>query len=320
MSQEIMKDPFDYCDSSSLASDDGRPNDQINNKLNLLLTNIERIDKNVLKLNQIIDMLVSKQTIIEITLSSINADYVNTREIIDKTETSCSKILSIIEERDLSYEHAIADAAQQIQTVTEKATNRHIFDQENYNHEISSNFVTTGDNHTYISGDVNNEPQETAGSVSMVVKAANDIIHAPFEPTVNNKRKTSENDLLQDINGPVPTLTITNPTTQESYQVYTEKYNRAKNAAETELLTGEKGFNHLLSFLFGAIFSNEELRESSINGTVKGTKSLCPQRVHTIDQHMYNIYGQRYSTYRQTKKFKDTINKKCCRLRGRLLD
>ncbi|CAF1470959.1 unnamed protein product, partial [Didymodactylos carnosus] len=172
----------------------------------------------------------------KLTLSSINTDYVNTREIIDKTETSCSKILSIIEERALSYEYAIVDAAQQIQTVTEK----------------------------------------------------------------------------------VPALTITNPTTQERYQVYTEKYNRAKNAAETELLTGEKEFNHLLSFLFGAIFSNKEV--SSIHGTVKGTKPLCPQRVHAIDQHMYNIYSQRYSTYEQTKKFKDTINKKCCRLRARVLD
>ncbi|CAF1626116.1 unnamed protein product, partial [Didymodactylos carnosus] len=56
----------------------------------------------------------------EITLSSINADYVNAREIIYKTETSCSKILNIIEEGALSYEHAIEDAAKQIQTVTQK--------------------------------------------------------------------------------------------------------------------------------------------------------------------------------------------------------
>ncbi|CAF1203016.1 unnamed protein product [Didymodactylos carnosus] len=149
--------------------------------------------------------------------------------------------------------------------------------------------------------------------VSRVFLYRSDIIHAPFEPTANNKRKTSENDLLQDINGPVlqvPTLTITNPTTQESYQVYTEKYSRAKNAAETELLTGEKGFNHLLSFLFGAIFSNEELRESSINGTVKGTKPLCPQRVHTIDQHMYNIYGQRSKMVKGYSTAIDTAEKR----------
>ncbi|CAF1653408.1 unnamed protein product [Didymodactylos carnosus] len=118
MSQEISKDPFEFCDLASITSNDEHY--EINNKLNLLLTNIERIDKNVLKLNQLVDMLISKQTIMEITLSSINADYINTREIIHKTETLCSKILNIIEERALSYERAIEDAAQQIQIVTQK--------------------------------------------------------------------------------------------------------------------------------------------------------------------------------------------------------
>ncbi|CAF2910838.1 unnamed protein product, partial [Rotaria sp. Silwood2] len=37
-----------------------------------------------------------------------------------KTETSCSKILNIIEECALSYERAIEDAEQQIQIVTQK--------------------------------------------------------------------------------------------------------------------------------------------------------------------------------------------------------
>jgi phosphatidylinositol kinase/protein kinase (PI-3 family) len=64
-----------------VASDDGCDNDPINNKLNLLLTYIERVDKNVLNLNQLVDMLISKETITEMSLSGVNADYVNTREI-----------------------------------------------------------------------------------------------------------------------------------------------------------------------------------------------------------------------------------------------
>jgi hypothetical protein len=48
---------------------------------------------------------------------------VNTREIVHKTEASCSKLLNIIEERSLSYERAIEDAAQQIQIVTQKVIN-----------------------------------------------------------------------------------------------------------------------------------------------------------------------------------------------------
>jgi hypothetical protein len=64
------------------------------------------------------------------------------------------------------------------------------------------------------------------------------------------------------------------------------------------------------------MFSHEELKVGSIHGTVKGTTALCSQRVQTIDDHLYNIYGQRYILYRKTKKFQDTINKKCSRLRS----
>jgi hypothetical protein len=123
MSQEKTEDPYEFCGSPSVASDNGCNSDQINNKINLLLTHIERIDKNVLKLNQLVDMLISKETIMEMTLSGINADYVNTREIVHKTEASCSKLLNIIEERSLSYERAIEDAAQQIQIITQKVIN-----------------------------------------------------------------------------------------------------------------------------------------------------------------------------------------------------
>ncbi|CAF0986417.1 unnamed protein product, partial [Didymodactylos carnosus] len=340
MSQEITKDPFEFCDSSSVASHDGYNNDEINNKLNLLLTNIERIDKNVLKLNQLVDVLISKQTIMEITLSSINADYVNTREIIYKTETSCSKILNIIEERALSYEHAVEDAAKQIQMVTQKiiknfyevtvtnainyfrsprAPDGSHFNQTNNVHETCINLARMVDNdNIYQTIDLNNEEHNIAeNNVSVVIKTANDMIHALYEPI--NKRKTSEDDTLLVLHSQVmqgPIITITGSSTPQTYQVNAEKYNRAKHATDTALLTEESGFNNLLSLLFSALFSNEELKLSSIHGSVQGTKVLCLQRVHTIDEHMYNIYGQRYITYRQTKKFKDTINKKCCRLRS----
>jgi hypothetical protein len=111
-------------------------------------------------------------------------------------------------------------------------------------------------------------------------------------------------------------LTITDSSTQQTYQVNADKYNRAKRATDAILLSKETGFNNLLSFLYSVMFSHDELKAGSIHGTVKGTTALCPQRVHVIDEHLYNIYGQRYTLYRQTKKFQDTINKKCCRLRS----
>ncbi|CAF4421051.1 unnamed protein product [Rotaria sp. Silwood2] len=153
MSQEITKDPFEFCDSPSLAPNDECNNNQINNKLNLLLTKIERIDKNVLKLNQLVDMLISKETIMEMALSSINADYIHTREIVHKTETSCLKLLNIIEERALSYERAIEDAAEQIQTITNKDGNnasiviQSINDMTNGLFESTNKRKTSGDNH-----------------------------------------------------------------------------------------------------------------------------------------------------------------------------
>ncbi|CAF1151255.1 unnamed protein product, partial [Didymodactylos carnosus] len=251
----------------------------------------------------------------EITLSSINADYVNTREIIYKTETSCSKILNIIEERALSYEHAVEDAAKQIQMAPDGSH----FNQTNNVHETCINLARMVDNdNIYQTIDLNNEEHNIAeNNVSVVIKTANDMIHALYEPI--NKRKTSEDDTLLVLHSQVmqgPIITITGSSTPQTYQVNAEKYNRAKHATDTALLTEESGFNNLLSLLFSALFSNEELKLSSIHGSVQGTKVLCLQRVHTIDEHMYNIYGQRYITYRQTKKFKDTINKKCCRLRS----
>jgi hypothetical protein len=116
MPKKTTKDLYEFCASPSIASDDGCNSDEINNKMDLLLTNMERIDKNVLKLIQLVDMFISKETIMEMTLSSINADYVHTKEIVHKTEAKCSKLLNIIEERSLSYECAIEDAARQIQT------------------------------------------------------------------------------------------------------------------------------------------------------------------------------------------------------------
>lgn len=123
MSQDLIQDPYEFDSSPSIATNNEHNSDQINNKLDLLLTHIERIDNNVLKLTQLVDTLISKQTIMEMILSSINADYVVAREIIHKTEASCSKILNTIEERALSYERAIQDAAQQIQVVTQKVIN-----------------------------------------------------------------------------------------------------------------------------------------------------------------------------------------------------
>ncbi|CAF1339361.1 unnamed protein product [Rotaria sp. Silwood1] len=145
MSQEITKDPFEFCDSPSPAPNDECNDNQMNNKLNLLLAKIERIDKNVLKLNQLVDMLISKETIMEMTLSSINTDYIHTREIVHKTETSCSKILNIIEERALSYERAIEDAAEQIQTITKKVSDRN-FNQTDHIDENCTNLTTMVDN------------------------------------------------------------------------------------------------------------------------------------------------------------------------------
>ncbi|CAF2854656.1 unnamed protein product [Rotaria sp. Silwood2] len=133
-----------------------------------------------------------------------------------------------------------------------------------------------------------------------------------------NRSKRSRTCLWTTTDSPyqVSTLNITDSITGEIYKVNADKYNRAKRATDTVLVTDDSGFNNLLYFLFSAMFSKEELKEGSINGTVKGTKALCPQRIHTIDEHIYNIYGQRYISYRQTKKFQNTINKKCSRLRS----
>ena len=73
------------------------------------------------------------------------------------------------------------------------------------------------------------------------------------------------------------------------------KHDRHQTATNQELLHKATGFRHLLACLLSTLFTEEELKVSSTDGSVRGTKAFDPVRVAAIDKHLFDLYGARYA-------------------------
>src|SRR4051812_10776009 len=93
------------------------------------------------------------------------------------------------------------------------------------------------------------------------------------------------------------------------------KHDRYQVATNQELLNKETGFRYLLAYLFSALFTEEELKDSSVDGSVRGTKAFDSVRVAAIDKHLFDLYGARYTKLRTSNQYKEILNKKCGRVR-----
>ena len=74
-----------------------------------------------------------------------------------------------------------------------------------------------------------------------------------------------------------------------------------------------------MAYLFATLLTEEELKVSSIDGSVRGTKAFDPVRVAAIDKHLFDLYGARYAKFRTSNQYKEILNKKCSRIRTNLI-
>ncbi|CAF4069408.1 unnamed protein product, partial [Rotaria sp. Silwood1] len=105
------------------------------------------------------------------------------------------------------------------------------------------------------------------------------------------------------------------PHTQKTFHVMKDKHDRQQLATSQELLNKETGFRHLLAYLYSTLFTEEELKVSSVDGYVRGTKAFDQARIAAIDKYLFDLYGARYAKFRTSNQYKEILNKKCSRIR-----
>ena len=94
--------------------------------------------------------------------------------------------------------------------------------------------------------------------------------------------------------------------------VLKRKYDQVRRRTELAYIHGEKrAIGRLLTFLIRQFFSNDELRNASLDGRVRNTQALAEDRMCVIDQHLQAIFGIDYNLYRVTKDCAEQVNVVC---------
>lgn len=90
------------------------------------------------------------------------------------------------------------------------------------------------------------------------------------------------------------------------------KYEQVRRRTELAYIHGEKrAIGRLLTFLIRQFFSNNELRNASLDGRVRNTQALGEDRMGIIDKHLQSIFGIDYNLYRITKDCAEQVNVVC---------
>jgi hypothetical protein len=90
------------------------------------------------------------------------------------------------------------------------------------------------------------------------------------------------------------------------------KYDQVRRRTELAYIHGEKrAIGRLLTFLIRQFFSNDELRNASLDGRVRNTQALAQDRMSIIDRHLQAIFGIDYNLYRITKDCAEQVNVVC---------
>ncbi|CAF4974835.1 unnamed protein product [Rotaria sp. Silwood1] len=315
----------------------------INEKLDLLLTKFDKMETSINILKKTVDILVNKQTTIDITICELQKDNFDKSVSIINTEKCCTKILELIEERASSFESAIQYASDQIKEQVVSSVS----------YGMDTTHSTIIDKSTLM---LLNQPESTAAPESTpteVISSANELLYSHYDfessPSRTSKRPYDLNidsdesflstsisvNLLskrQKADSQISTsmstnlspsvkasnkaqVVLTDPNTQTTFHVMKDKYDRQQLATSQELLHKETGFRHLLAYLYSTLFTEEELKVSSVDGCVRGTKAFDPVRVAAIDNHLFDLYGARYAKFRTSHQYKEILNKKCSRIR-----
>ncbi|UJR18765.1 hypothetical protein I4U23_005671 [Adineta vaga] len=314
----------------------------INEKLDLLLTKFDKIETSVSSLKQTVDILVNKHTTIDITLCKLEKDNADKLVNSINTENCCSKILELIEERALSFESAIEHASNQIKgqivssihidpdTIQTTELDESIFTLLQLQPKTptalpSAPLTTSGNEVPHSHYDFGSSPTFTSNLPSdLNLDDDGSIPSTPFDVNHSTKRQKTDNQISTTVSKNLlhstttskePQIILTDPITQTTFQVMKDKHDRHQVATNKELLDKETGFRHLIAFLYSTLFKEEELKLSSVDGCVRGTKSFDPVRVGAIDKHLFDLYGARYTKFRTSNQYKEILNKKCSRIR-----
>ncbi|CAF3339594.1 unnamed protein product, partial [Rotaria socialis] len=320
----------------------------VNEKLDSLLTKFDKMETSINTLKKTVDILVNKQTTIDITVCELQKDNVDKSSSIINTENCSTKILELIEQRALSFESAIQHASDQIK---EKVVGSVPFGTDTTHSTITDNFTLT----------LLQQTNSTIASVSEpatpteIISSGNDLLYSHYDsepsPSVTPKRacgmsvdsdesfistptsvnrvwKRQKADSLNstsmstnlfssttssNVNG--CQILLTDPITQTTFQVMKDNHDRQQAATNQELLNKETGFRHILAYLYSTLFTEGELKVSSVDASVRGTKVFDLVRVAAIDKHLFDLYGARYAKFRTSNQYKEILNKKCSRIR-----
>ncbi|CAF1075218.1 unnamed protein product [Adineta ricciae] len=125
----------------------------------------------------------------------------------------------------------------------------------------------------------------------------------PLEnPAKTNGKATSTKEYIE----------LGDPSTGLSRLVLKRKYDQVRRRTELAYIHGEKrAIGRLLTFLIRQFFSNEELRNASLDGRVRNTQALAEDRMCIIDKHLQTIFGIDYNLYRITKDCAEQVNVVC---------
>ncbi|CAF1115599.1 unnamed protein product [Rotaria sordida] len=107
-------------------------------------------------------------------------------------------------------------------------------------------------------------------------------------------------------------IELGDPSIGLSCLVLKRKYDQVRRRTELAYIHGEKrAIGRLLTFLIRQFFSNEELRNASLDGRVRNTQALSKDRMCIIDKHLQSIFGIDYNLYRITKDCAEQVNVVC---------
>ncbi|CAF1263909.1 unnamed protein product [Adineta ricciae] len=318
----------------------------VNEKLDLLLTKFDQMETSMNSLERTVDILVNKQVAIDLTVAQLQIENADKSVSIINTEKCCASILELIEERALSFENAIRHASDEIKeqmassipvgadAIQSIITDESILEllQQQKTTTASAPVAVTPNKMILLENEVSYSRYDLELSSNLISKAPGGIrldsddspLSTPVDENQSSKRRRSDAQISTDVsknlfpslgisNG--PQITLTDPNTQKTFYVMKDKHDRHQVATNQELLKKETGFRHLLAYLFSSLFTEEELKFSSVDGSVRGTKAFDPARVDAIDKHLFDLYGARYTKFRISNQYKDILNKKCSRIR-----
>ncbi|UJR31734.1 hypothetical protein I4U23_019214 [Adineta vaga] len=107
-------------------------------------------------------------------------------------------------------------------------------------------------------------------------------------------------------------IELGDPSIGLSCLVLKRKYDQVRRRTELAYIHGEKrAIGRLLTFLIRQFFSNDELRNASLDGRVRNTQALAEDRMCIIDKHLQTIFGIDYNLYRITKDCAEQVNVVC---------